>query len=291
MTNRKAAIARQFNRSAAGLYDTHAHVQRTMADMLAEFLMQQANADDSSKHGILEIGCGTGNLTEILVNRWLHSSITALDIAPAMLLAAEQRVLSTANPAIPVGSNDRPSSDIHFLLADVEMWAANAPASSFDLIVSSACFQWLSQPQQTLNYLYRLLRPGGILAFATFGPRTFHELHTAFEEVYRAKGMVPQRHGLSFQSAKQWKDSLTTAGFSDIQYKCKLFTEEYASPRDFLLSVKSLGASTSEAVISHSLGSRRLFTSLYKEYEDRFSTPKGVAATYDIVLIQAAKTR
>ncbi|ASR49315.1 malonyl-[acyl-carrier protein] O-methyltransferase BioC [Paenibacillus kribbensis] len=285
MISRKAAIARQFNRSAAGLYDMHAHVQRTMADMLAEFLMQQANIDDSNKLGMLEIGCGTGILTEILVNRWPHSSITALDIAPAMLLAAEQRVLGTANP---VGSNDRPSSDIRFLLADVEKWAAHTPASSFDLIVSSACFQWLSQPQQTLNYLYRLLRPGGILAFATFGPRTFHELHTAFEEVYRAKGMVAQRHGLTFQSANQWKDSLTTTGFSNIQYKCKLLTEEYASPRDFLLSVKALGASTSEAVISHSLGSRRLFTSLYKEYENRFSTPEGVAATYDIVFIQAS---
>ncbi|WP_225999924.1 malonyl-ACP O-methyltransferase BioC [Paenibacillus sp. BJ-4] len=288
MISRKATIARQFNRSAAGLYDTHAHVQRTMADMLAEFLMRQTNADDSNKLSMLEIGCGTGILTEILVNRWPYSSITALDIAPAMILTAEQRVLSTANP---VGSNDRPSSDIHFLLADVEIWAANTPASSFDLIVSSACFQWLSQPQQTLNYLYRLLRPGGILAFATFGPGTFHELHTAFEEVYRAEDMMPQRHGLSFQSANQWKDSLTTAGFSNIQYKCKLLTEEYASPRDFLLSVKALGASTSEAVISGSLGSRRLFTSLYKEYEDRFSTPEGVAATYDIVLIQASKTQ
>ncbi|MCP3796328.1 malonyl-ACP O-methyltransferase BioC [Paenibacillus sp. CH40] len=287
MISRKATIARQFNHSAAGLYDTHAHVQRTMADMLAEFLMQQTNADISNKLSMLEIGCGTGILTEILVNRWPHSSITALDIAPAMILTAEQRVLSTANPA---GSNDRPSSDIHFLLADVEVWAANTPASSFDLIVSSACFQWLSQPQQTLNYLYRLLRPGGVLAFATFGPGTFHELHTAFEEVYRAEDMMPQRHGLSFQSANQWKDSLTTAGFSNIQYKCKLLTKEYASPRDFLLSVKALGASTSEAVISGSLGSRRLFTSLYKEYEDRFSTPEGVAATYDIILIQASTT-
>lgn len=288
MISRKAAIARQFNRSAAGLYDTHAHVQRTMADMLAEFLIKQTNADNSNKLSLLEIGCGTGILTEILVNRWPHSSITALDIAPAMLLAAEQRVLSTANPA---GSNDRPLSDIRFLLADVEKWAANMPVSSFDLIVSSACFQWLSQPQQTLNYLYRLLRPEGILAFATFGPDTFHELHTAFEEVYRAENMVPQRHGLSFQSANQWIDSLTTAGFSNIQYQCTPLKEEYASPRDFLLSVKAVGASTSEAVASRSLGSRRLFTSLYKEYEERFSTPEGVAATYDIVLIQASKTQ
>ncbi|WP_025716182.1 malonyl-ACP O-methyltransferase BioC [Paenibacillus sp. 1-18] len=287
MTSRKTAIARQFNRSASGLYDTHAHVQRTMADKLSEFLIQQTNAEDPNKRSMLEIGCGTGILTEILVNRWPHSSITALDIAPAMILAAEQRVLGAANPG---GSNDRPSSDIHFLLADVEIWAANTPASSFDLIVSSACFQWLSQPQQTLNYLYRLLRPGGILAFATFGPGTFHELHTAFEEVYRAEDMEPQRHGLSFQSANQWKDSLTTAGFSDIQYKCMLLTEEYPSPRDFLLSVKSLGASTSEAAISRNLGSRRLFTSLYKEYENRFSTPEGVAATYDIVFIQASTT-
>lgn len=287
MNNKKAAIRRQFNRSAAGLYDTHAHVQPVMADKLAKSLMKRTNAGDSNRLSILEIGCGTGTLTEILMNRCPQSSITALDIAPAMILAAEQRVLSAANH---VGSDGRPSSDIHFLLADVEIWAANAPASSFDLIVSNACFQWLSQPQQTLNYLHRLLRPGGILAFATFGPGTFCELHAAFEEVYRAEGMEPQRHGLSFQSANQWKDSLTKAGFTNIQYERMFLKEEYTSARDFLLSVKSLGASTSEAVISRSFGSRRLFTNLYKEYEDKFSTPKGVAATYDIVFIQASAT-
>jgi malonyl-CoA O-methyltransferase len=285
MNSRKAAIGRQFNRSAAGLYDIHAHVQRIMADKLAKSLMKRTNAGDSNRLSILEIGCGTGTLTEILMNGWSHSSITALDIAPAMILAAEQRVLSAANH---VDSNDRPSSDIHFLLADVEMWAANAPASSFDLIVSSACFQWLSQPQQTLNCLHRLLRPGGVLAFATFGPDTFHELHASFEEVYRAGGMEPQRHGLSFQSADQWIELLTKVGFSNIQYERMSLTEEYASPRDFLLSVKSLGASTSEAAGSHGLGSRRLFANMYKVYKDKFSTPGGVAATYDIVFIAAS---
>lgn len=286
MVSRKTSIERQFNHSAAGLYDANAHVQSIMADKLAKSVLKsvlrRTSEGDSNRPNILEIGCGTGNLTEILVKEWPSSSITALDVAPAMILAAEQRVRSHY-----FSSSNQP---VNFLLEDIEIWAADAPASSFDLIVSNACFQWLSHPKQTLEHLRKLLRTEGLLTFATFGPDTFRELHASFDEVYRAEGVVPERHGLSFQSVDEWNDLLRKAGFSSIQNERVLHTKEYASARDFLLSVKALGASTSEATTSSSIGLRRLFTNMYKEYEDKFSTPNGVFATYDVLFIQASGT-
>ena len=123
--------------------------------------------------------------------------------------------------------------------------------------------------------------------FTTFGPDTFYELHQAFNEVYRASGMEPQRHGLSFQSTDQWKNLLKEAGFSSIQDERAIQKETYASARDFLLSVKAMGASTSEAAAMPGLSSRRLFARMYKEYEEKFSIQGGVVATYDLLLIQA----
>lgn len=287
MNGSKDAIRCQFNRSAAGSYDIHAHVQRIMADQLTKSLIGWKNEGDRERLEILEIGCGTGALTEILFNEWPLAAINALDIAPAMIKVAEQRVLSRSANHVS-NSNSQPSR-LRFLQGDVEMWAADAPMDSFDLIVSNACFQWLSNPQQTLGQLRRILRNGGLLVFTTFGPHTFYELHKAFNEVYRVNGMEPQRHGLSFQSSAQWNNLLKEAGFTNVHYESSIQTERYSSARDFLLSVKAMGASRSEAAAMRGLSSRRLFADMYKEYEAKFSMQGGVAATYDLQLFQASR--
>ncbi|KRE49652.1 malonyl-ACP O-methyltransferase BioC [Paenibacillus sp. Soil522] len=284
MSSRKNAIRRQFNRSAAGSYDRHAHVQRIMADNLAKKLLKAMDHGETTKLNIVEIGCGTGTLTEMLVNDWPGASITALDIAPAMIEVAEQRVKASNE----CGSS---SSRVRFLLADVEKWASDASAESFDIIVANACFQWLSRPSETLGKLRRLLRAEGLLVFTTFGPDTFRELHEAFNAVYRASGIEPQRHGLSFQSSGEWQSLLQEAGFSTIQFENSIQTEKYATARDFLHSVKAVGASTSEAAVLRGLSTRQLFAGMYKEYENKFSIPGGVAATYDLLFIQAGVSR
>ncbi|SFL36847.1 malonyl-CoA O-methyltransferase [Paenibacillus sp. 1_12] len=289
MSNRKHTIRSRFNRSAAGSYDIHDRVQRMMADRVIQSIQRSKNEGDTEQLDILEIGCGTGGLTEILCNEWSWLSMTALDIAPAMIEVAEQRVLSSIKNH--VGYSNRQPNRLRFHHADVEMWASDARNGSFDLIVSNACFQWLSNPGQTLCHLRRMLRAGGLLVFTTFGPDTFYELHKAFDEAYRISGIEPQRHGLSFQSTGQWENLLEEAGFSDIQYECSIHNEKHSTARDFLLSVKAMGASTSEAATICGLSSRRLFANMYKEYEARFSIEGGVAATYDLLLFQACASQ
>ncbi|ACT00141.1 malonyl-ACP O-methyltransferase BioC [Paenibacillus sp. JDR-2] len=275
MNNPKTAIQRQFNRSAAGSYDIHADVQRTMAAELAKSIIERNSRGKATEPKILEIGCGTGQFTELLLNQWPHVSITALDLAPAMIHTAEQRFKS------------RQSANIRFLQADVEIWAVEAPSDSFDLIVSNACFQWLSHPRQTISHLKRFLREGGSLVFTTFGPNTFLELHQAFAEVYHAYGMEPQRHGLSVLSTNQWEEVLAEAGFSTIYCQQDTQKETYASPRDFLRSIKSMGASHSEAIPIDGLSPRKLFNEMYKVYEEKFNMKDGIVATYEWLLIYA----
>jgi len=280
--SRSSAVQSQFNRRAIS-YDTHAHVQRTMADQLARSFVGWKDKGLINERSILEIGCGTGALTQIIVNEWPSASITALDIAPKMIELTEKRILSGQHLSTRNSTTDR----IRFIEADIEMWAKNAPASSVDIIVSNACFQWLNDPQETLGHLRRMLRPGGLLIFTTFGPDTFCEMHKAFNEVYRASGMVPQRHGLTFQSPDQWEIMLEESGYSNFKCERAIHKEKYASARDFLYSVKGMGASTTEAVTTSWHSFRRLFTNMYKEYEDKFSMQGGVAATYDILFIES----
>ncbi|WP_054023037.1 malonyl-ACP O-methyltransferase BioC [Bacillus sp. FJAT-28004] len=282
-SSRKIAIQRQFNRNSIS-YDTHAHVQRTMADQLTESIIEWKNKEFIDEPKILEIGCGTGTLTQMVANEWPSASITALDIAPEMIKAAVKRVQSEDDH---LGTRNRISDRIRFILADIEKWAADAPASSFDIIVSNACFQWLSYPKETLGHLQRMLRSGGVLIFTTFGPDTFCEMHRSFNEVYLALGIEPQRHGLSFHSPLEWKYMLEESGYSSFNYKRSIHIEKYASVSDFLHSVKAMGASTSEAVTVSGHSLRRLFTNMYKEYEAKFRIQGGIAATYDFLIIQS----
>ncbi|KPV55763.1 malonyl-CoA O-methyltransferase [Paenibacillus sp. A3] len=282
MEHKLHSIRRRFDRSAKASYDVHARVQRVMANKLCRSLALRKQRAGATRPHLLEIGCGTGLLTEMLLRDWPDAVITALDIAPAMLEAAERRIRSKVPSAV---ANQR--FPVNFRLADAEAWAAQAEPLSFDLIVSSACFQWLASPQDTLRHLRRLLRPGGLLAFTTFGPETFRELHESFAAVYRSRGLEPQRHGLTFLSAGEWQSLLQHAGFAEARGESAIRTEGHASVSEFLHSVKATGASASSADSSRTLGWRSLFAGMFREYEERFPAPEGITATYQLLLLQA----
>jgi ubiquinone/menaquinone biosynthesis C-methylase UbiE len=93
---------------------------------------------------VLEIGCGTGQLTERLA--YAGIGLTAIDIAPSMVAAARRR-LADAEAVFQVTSFE-------------DLDAADA---SFDLVISGAAFHWID-PEVAFPKSARLLRPGGWLA-------------------------------------------------------------------------------------------------------------------------------
>lgn len=290
MNGKLRAIQRRFDRSADSSYDAHASVQRLMSHSLSTAISRLTHSVHSGPITILEIGCGTGALTEKLAELFPEASITALDLSPAMLEAAKQRLAGRRLTAVTHASIR--AGQMNWILSDADSWLAkqSAESRSFDLIVSNACFQWLPDPAGTLSKLAQLLqRRGGSLAFTTFGPKTFHELHQSFADAYSSNNLPPQRHGLSFRSPDQWQQLLAESGFADITIERNVHCERHASVRDFLLSVKAVGASTSEAAPIHGISRRMLFTQMYRSYEARYSAPdNSIPATYDLMLLHAS---
>ena len=122
-----------------------------------------ANAAIGPGAAVLEIGCGTGQLTRQLAGRAL--SLTAIDIGGAMVAAARRNI---ADPAA------------RFQVASFEDLADTGP---FDLIVSATAFHWVD-PGVGLAKAARLLRPGGWLALLTTGESYPGPLQTGLRELW-----------------------------------------------------------------------------------------------------------
>ncbi|MFJ4847384.1 MULTISPECIES: trans-aconitate 2-methyltransferase [unclassified Streptomyces] len=104
---------------------------------------------------IADIGCGPGNVTALLADRWPTARITGFDSSAEMLEAAQAH----AGPTPGGGSLD-------FRAADAAHWV---PGEDYDLIVSNAALQWVEGHAERFPEWTAHLVPGGVLAFQVPG--------------------------------------------------------------------------------------------------------------------------
>ena len=110
---------------------------------------------------IYDLGCGTGNTTQLLVDRWPQSQVTGIDSSSEMLEKAR---------------NSCPNLD--FKEADLEDWN---PGIEADLFYSNAALHWLGNHETLFPRLLKMLPKGGRLAVQM--PRNFESpSHTAIRE-------------------------------------------------------------------------------------------------------------
>lgn len=146
----------------ADLYDAS---RQGYPDEIVDFVVTTAAASLGAV--VLEIGCGTGQLTRQLAGRGL--SLTAIDIGAAMIETARRKV---ADPMA------------RFQVRSFEDFADSGP---FNLIVSATAFHWVD-PGIGLAKATRLLRPGGWLALLTTGERYPEPLRTRLRDLWMRYG-------------------------------------------------------------------------------------------------------
>ncbi|WP_333871548.1 malonyl-ACP O-methyltransferase BioC [Desulforamulus putei] len=271
----KNILKKNFSRNAVN-YDTYATVQRKMAHELLKIIsFERKDIHDSID--ILDIGCGTGYFTEQLVRCYPNANITAVDIAPGMIEYARKKFKS---------------KKIEFLCADIEEAEMNR---KYDLIVSNATFQWFNQLEQTIIKLDAMLKNNGMLAFSTFGPMTFCELHRSYkmagDKLNFETGPLPVQKFLSCEELLGicQKNLVDTSPSS---YKvASLEKHEYEyfdTVRDFLISVKKIGANNSNC-------DRRTNPALIKEmikiYETAFTEGNRIKVTYHCIFLKVEKRK
>ncbi len=236
--------------SAARDYDRHARVQRMVARRLAKRI---AELDLPEHPRILEIGCGTGFLTEALVGEGLTGNWLVTDISPAMVERCRARI----------GENP----DVRFAVLDGEYGNPGASAR-FDLVCSSLVMQWFEDPASALARMLGWLVPGGHCLFATLASGSLAEWRAAHD----AEGLdcgTPR-----FLALGELEASNPAAREGDLAVE--RFTENQGSASVFLHSLKAIGAGTAAA------GHHPLSPAELRRVMRRFEQ-SGARVTYEVV--------
>ena len=124
----KDLIRARFAKSLA-TYNENAKIQKRMAEKLISLL------DSNSYSNILEIGCGTGFLTELIDKKIEFKKYTALDIVNQC-----EDYIKNINP------------QINFINIDVEEFVSKN-TEKYDLIISNASLQWVNNFEEIIKKL------------------------------------------------------------------------------------------------------------------------------------------
>lgn len=258
----KADLRRNFRRRAA-TYEQYAQVQRAMAGEL----LRQNEAAVQAAGRILEVGCGTGNLTKELRRLNSQAWLLAVDLDPEILRRARAGLAGDEGVA--------------WLAMDAE----DLTQGEFDLIIANSVFQWFSRPEATLARYHQMLRPGGVLAFSAMGPATFRELGQAWRQAVtrpEAGPSVPVAAG--FPDGPTWTAMLKQAGFQEVRLIRALKVVAYPSVLDFLRAIQGTGAVSPRPRVL----TPRLLKRLLMVYQDLFGNGV-IPATYELLYLTARK--
>lgn len=243
LTAQKSNIARRFS-SAASSYDAHAAVHVEIAkDLLSRLSI-------SNPKNVLDIGAGTGVLTQQIHQQFPSATISAQDLCEDLL-----KVNQAVNENLEVHCGD---------FCDMDL------LQSYDLIVSSAALHWMRDSELAASKIRKALRPEGQIALAIMTSNTFPELSEARNQTSGKEGRT-QLKDVNF-----WCEV-----FPECKSEVKSYRSKFNSAESFLRVLHDMGVTASNAE-APSLTKGEL-ENLCAHYNQNFKDGDKVFATYEVL--------
>jgi malonyl-CoA O-methyltransferase len=248
-------VRRAFGRAARD-YDAAAELQR----QVRRELLERLDLVQIEPAAILDLGTGTGHAALALKRRYPRSQVVALDLAESMLREAGRR---------------------QTLLRRFRRVCSDAAAlpfrsASFDIVFSNLMLQWCNDPDRVFAECRRVLAPGGLLTFATFGPDTLVELRRAWAA---ADARV---HVSRFLDMHDLGDALVRAGLAEPVMDVERHTLTYGEVRELMRGLKAIGAHNASAGRPRGLTGKGALARMTAAYEG-FRRDGRLPATYEVV--------
>ena len=272
-TINKKLVQKHFSQAACS-YDDYAVIQKIMAGELLKLMKRTGLINQVQS--VLEIGCGTGYLTELILqflisqNKLITSELLITDISAEMLNICQNKINAAGYL----------KHQLSFKQMDGEQIILDHPV---DLIVANAVFQWFLDLNKALRQINKALSARGSLFFTTFGETTFQELHQTFQNTGNSKKQF--QPGQQFITAPELQAIMTAQNFTAIKI-IKVFHRQYfPQVRDLFKAIKKIGAANACTPTNGSiayLGKKR-YQEILDYYQTNYCDTQGVYCTYEIL--------
>jgi malonyl-CoA O-methyltransferase len=252
----RRAVARAFDR-ASGSYDAaaelQARVRNDLIDRLTELKIEPAT--------LLDLGAGTGHSTRALKRKFPKALVIAADIAPGMLAQARQQSRWLRR----------------FERVRADAYSLPFRDASLDVVFSSLMLQWCDELDAVFSEIARVLKPGGLLLFSTFGPGTLAELREAW-----AAGDAANNHVNHFFDPHALGTALTHAGLAEPVLDVDRIVLRYDDALTLMRELKAIGAHNVTRGRPRGLTGRHRLEAMTRAYEALRRDGK-LPATYEVI--------
>lgn len=271
----KARVRRAFDR-AADSYEQFAILQNEVCSRLLEKL----DVVKMKPAYILDAGTGTGAAVPTLFAKYKKAQVVTLDLSENMLGQTARHGNFFRAP--------------HLVCADIERLPFEDDV--FDLVFSSLSMQWCNDLNAALLEAKRVLKPGGLFVFSTFGPDTLKELRHSWAQLDDAN------HVNHFIDMHDIGDALLQDGYAEPVMECEVMTVTYDSVDEIMHDLKAIGANvkaqsasgqsglSNASHVGKGLSGKSVLQTVREGYES-FRQDNVLPASYEIIYGHAWKPK
>jgi malonyl-CoA O-methyltransferase len=249
------AVARAFDRASTG-YDAAAALQ----DRVRKELLARLEELELEPLAVLDLGAGTGHGTRALKRRHPKAMGVAVDIAPGMLEQARQQSRWLRR----------------FERVRADAYALPFADGAFDLVFSNLMLQWCDDLDAVFGEIARVLKPGGLLLFSTFGPGTLAELREAWA------ASDAGNHVNHFFDPHALGSALMQAQLDEPVLDVDRVVANYPDVMTLMRELKAIGAHNVTQGRPRGLTGRSRFSAMTRAYESQRRDGR-IPATWEII--------